>query len=559
MKGLGTTKILLLVTIVFLVLSLVLSVLSLFPIVTENSQKTLLIDDYFRLSQNEVYRKGIGTFQGGENISVRIESSTSFSKNFSIVTSTNSSFYIYSSNLNVSYAFIAEPDYFEAIFHSNSPNAYWVSFQLTAEKPQVLHPYSMITTPTKIMFLLSLGSAMLIIIKLVFSKRNEKLEAKSASPPTDKILRNRLLVFLFVSLVFWLILLALNSNSLATIENWFTDHVRHSYVSTLFLKDGFSIFNQSLGTLSSQDNSHFMYVTWPEMPHLYPLGSILVFLPFGALLQNSFDPILVYKLEIALFLVFAHICLFFFLRAFLNKNLHLFWKLVGLYIIYVTLVIYAAGGMFDSIPFIFSLFAVAMFLSERYDYFFLLIGISFFLKYQAGIFLLPLIIVGLLKLIERNKPGLLLRNKVVIAGAVIVLISSFTAYSSAPFLLQTRPELIMNGTNAFASHTQLSWTLQFTFILLTLTVTLVYAFYMLNKNSLLSLSALCLLLPSFTLPYFQNWYIPYFFVYILIPQRKTELGATMIWLIIMITVLAFSGMPSLPQQIVNNIQSLLKI
>jgi hypothetical protein len=559
MKGLGTTKILLLVTIVFLVLSLVLSVLSLFPIVTENSQKTLLIDDSFRLSQTEVYRKGIGTFQGGENVSIRVESSKSFSKNFSIVTNTNSSFYIDSSNLNVSYAFIADPDYYEAIFHSNSPNPYWVSFQVTAEKPQVIHPYSVITTPAKIMFLLSLGSAMLIIIKLAFSKRTEKLETKSTSPPTDKILRNRLLAFLFVSLVLWLILLALNSNSLATVENWFTDHVRHSYVSTLFLKDGFSIFNQPLGTLSSQDNSHFMYVTWPEMPHLYPLGSILLFLPFGALLQNSFDPILVYKLEITLFLVFAHICLFFFLRAFLKKNLHLFWKLVGLYIIYVTLVIYAAGGMFDSIPFIFSLFAVTMFLSERYNYFFLLLGISVFLKYQAGIFLLPLIIVGLLKLIERNKPGLLLRNKVVISGAVFVLISAFTAYLSAPFLSQTRPELIMNGINAFASHTQLSWTLQFTFILLTLAATLAYAFYMLNKNSLLLLSALFLLLPSFTLPYFQNWYIPYFFVYILIPQRKTELGVTMIWLIIMIALLAFSGMPLLPQQIVNNIQSMLKI
>jgi len=559
MRGPGTTKILLLVTIVFLVLSLLLSVLSLFPIGTENNEKTSLINDSFRLSQNEVYRKGIGTFKGGENISIRVESSSSFSKNFSIVTSTNNSFYINSSNLNVSYSFIADPDYYEAIFYSNSPNAYWVNFQVTAEKPQVLYPYSVITTSAKIMFLLSLGSSILIIIKLGFNKLTEKLETKPTSKLTDKIFRNRILVFLLVSLVFWLIFLALNSNSLATVENWFTDHVRHSYVSTLFLKDGLSVFNQPLGTLSSQDNSHFMYVTWPEMPHLYPLGSILLFLPFGALLQNGFDPVLVYKLEIALFLIFAHICLFFFLKSFAKKNLHLFWKLVGLYIIYVTLVIYAAGGMFDSIPFIFSLFAVTMFLSERYDYFFLLIGISIFLKYQAGIFLLPLIIMGLLKLIERNKPVFLLRNKAAIAGAVLMLITAFTAYLSAPFLSQTRPELIMNGINAFASHTQISWTLQFAYISLTLAATLVYAIYMLNKNSLLSLSALFLLLPSFTLPYFQNWYIPYFFVYILIPRRKTELGVTMIWLIIMIALLAFSGMPFLPQQIVKNIQNLLKI
>ena len=77
MRRLGTTKILLLVTIVFLILSLVLSVLSLFPIVTEKNEKISLFNDSFRLSQNEVYRKGIGTFQGGENISVIVESSTS--------------------------------------------------------------------------------------------------------------------------------------------------------------------------------------------------------------------------------------------------------------------------------------------------------------------------------------------------------------------------------------------------------------------------------------------------------------------------------------------------
>jgi hypothetical protein len=47
------------------------------------------------------------------------------------------------------------------------------------------------------------------------------------------------------------------------------------------------------------------------MPHLYPLGSIFFFLPFGNLLQNGFDTILVYKIEIAIFLVFAHICVYF--------------------------------------------------------------------------------------------------------------------------------------------------------------------------------------------------------------------------------------------------------
>ncbi len=363
------------------------------------------------------------------------------------------------------------------------------------------------------------------------------------SPVIDKTFRNRLLAFLLLSLVLWLILLSANTNSLATFNNWYTDHVRDDYVSSLFLKDGFSVFSQPLGMLASQDSSHYKFVTWPEVPHLYPLGSILLFLPFGTLLQNGLDPVLVYKLEIALFLVFAHICLYFFLSAFLKKNSHLFWKIAGLYIIYVSLVLYAAGGMFDSVAFLFAIIAVTMFLSERYDYFILLMGVSIFFKYQTGIFLLPLIIVGLLMALQKNNIQTFIKNKAVILGIILLGISGFTAYLSVPFMLQTRTELVMNVINAFASHSQIAWNHQAVGILITLAGTLIYAVYMLKKNSFLSLSAIFLLLPSFMLPYFQYWYIPYVFVYTLIPQRKRELEVTVLWLIFMIVMLCFSGNP----------------
>jgi hypothetical protein len=558
MKRLGLAKILFLVATVFLVLSIVLSVVSLFPVVTVNNQTSTIINDSFKLSQNEVYRQGLGIFHGGENISVRVDCSNAFMKNFSIVTY-NGTRYANSSNANIAYSFTAGTDYYDAVFCSSSPNASWVHFEVILEKPQVLFPFSTLSASSRIMFLLSLGSAIIIMLKLAFPKVTEKLEKKPSLPIINKTFRNRLLVFVILSLVLWLSLLAVNSNSLATVENWYTDHVRHAYTSSLFLRDGLSVFNQPLGILASQDNSHFMFVTWPETPHLYPIGSILLFLPFGALLQNSFNPILVYKLEIALFLVFAHVCLYFFLKVFLKKDMHLTWKLLGVYIAYLTLVIYAADGMFDSVAFLFALFAVAMFLSEHYDYFFLLVGVSVILKYQAGIFLFPLIVMGLLKLIEKNNPGSLLRNKAVIAGAVFLLISGFTAYLSAPFLMQTRPELIMNGINAFAPHAQISWYWQSLSVLLTLAATLVYAFYMLNKNSLLSILALFLLLPSFMLPYFQNWYLPFIFVYALIPQRKKESEATMIWLIFMIAVLSFGGFSFNPLQNLENFRYTLKI
>ncbi|MGE5533489.1 MAG: hypothetical protein ACM3UN_03990 [Bacillota bacterium] len=540
-KRYSLAKILLLVFLFLLALSIVLAVASLFPVVTGGVQKGTLIDDSFRLSQNEVYRQGLGALNGRENVTVSVSCSNAFMKNFSIETS-NATTYSNLTNLNITYSFTADPHYYEAVFSSNAANAGWVHFQVTLEKPQVIYPFSWLTLPAKIVFLLSEAFIALIILKTGFPKFKEKRDFVPRLTVLSKTFRNRLLALLLLSLVLWLIILATNTNPLATFNSWYTDHVRDDYVSSLFLKDGFSVFSQPLGKLASQDSSHYMFVTWPEVPHLYPLGSIVLFLPFGTLLQNGLDPVLVYKLEIALFLVFAHVCLFFFLKSYLKKNSHLFWKIAGLYIIYVSLVLYAAGGMFDSVAFLFALLAVTMFLSERYDYFILLISVSIFFKYQTGIFLLPLIIVGLLKMIRKNNIGIFM-NKSVILGIILLGISGFTAYLSAPYLTQTRQELVMNAVNAFTPHSQIIWSYQAVIVLLTLTVTLVYAIYMFNKNSLLSLSAVFLLLPSFMLPYFQYWYIPYVFVYALIPQHKKEVEVTVLWLIIMFLLLCFSGNP----------------
>ena len=48
-------------------------------------------------------------------------------------------------------------------------------------------------------------------------------------------------------------------------------------------------------------------------------------------------------------------------------------------------------------------------------------------------------------------------------------------------------------------------------------------------------------LPSFMLPYFQNWYLPFIFVYVLIPQEKKELEDYRLWLMFIIFMLAFGA------------------
>ncbi len=599
MRRLGTTKNLFFIVIFLIVLSIVLGLASIYPITANQEQSTIIINDTFTLHPKEIYRQGLGAFHGGdnitgrpgENITVIVESPDVLIENFQIVSYSKTRQDWTACNY-VDYTFTAGADYYEAIFDSSYPIAGPVHFMVTVQQPQVTHPFAAFTTPAKVLFFVSIGIAMLILVRTQLAKSPEISKEEFSKPALSKNAKRNLQRLIAVSLTFWLILLFINANPFGTFENWYTDHARHPYTADLFLKDGFSVFSQPLNVLASKDASPYQFVTWPEMPHLYPLGSILVFMPFGALLQSGVEASLVYKLEIAFFLVFAHICLYLFLNRYWRQNLfpplsfsewkhdlsslfkwgnwkqkkpllcahtHLALKLIGVYVIYTTLIIFAADGMFDSIALLFGLVALTMFMTERYDFFFLFIAISIFFKYQTAIFLLPIILVGLIKLLQQNKIGRLVQNWKIITASAFIGVSVFTGILSAPYLMQTRPELVMNGINAFSPHTQIGWQLQSFAVLLTLAATVIYSAYMLNRNSLLSFASLFLLLPSFILPYFQNWYLPFIFVYVLIPQRKQDIAVTIVWLIFVMVALSFGGAAFNPVVISDNFRSVLRI
>lgn len=538
------TKIIIATLFIVLVLSVVLSLVSLYP--GGNSQPLSLNSD-FTLTPNETYMEGLGAFHGGEKITFWVTSSA-YPLEFSLdypsqpnIITTNTVAFSKLLGTNINETIVASPVYYQAVFVSSSSVASNVTFHVSVQQPTVDHPYSWLNESAKILFFGSLVVLMLVILRNLLLTPAKGASSNLSMPSLSKRNCRILLILLLVSMVIWFTLLIFNSNPLATFENWYTDNARDSYVSSLFLKDGFAVFSQPLGKLANVDNSRYKFVTWPEMPHLYPLGSIFLFLPFGILLQNGFNATIVYKIEIAIFLIFATAGVYFFLKYYMQKDMALILRLFGVYIIYVSLVVYASDGMFDSVAFLFSLFAILMFLTERYDYFFLLVAVSVFFKYQAGIFLFPLIVVGILRLFQTNTLSSLVRNKAVIGGTVLSCASLFTAYLSAPYFMASDPQLVTGGTDIFAPGMQVAWSLQTFSVLLTLAVVLSYSVYMFNRNSLLSLSALFLLIPSFLLPYFQNWYMPFVFVYALIPQRKNELEATTLLLVFLVVVLAISG------------------
>ena len=144
-----------------------------------------------------------------------------------------------------------------------------------------------------------------------------------------------------------------------------------------------------------------------------------------------------------------------------------------------------------------------------------------------------------------------------IAATLLAVVCVFTAVASAPYLMDTKPEFVMNGINVFSPHAQIPWALQSFAVLLTLAVTLLFAVYMLKRNPFLSMSAIFLLLPLFTMPFFQLWYLPFFFGYALIPQQKRDMEVTMLWLLFVLSIVAFGGISFNPINVLNGWQRVL--
>jgi len=559
-----------------LALSVVLSLFSFLPSFTLGNQTSTIIDSSFRLAPQETYRQGLGSFHGDENITVLIAENGTFPADFTLLTYGATRYN--SSASNIDYAFGAKTDYYEAVFQTNATTTD-VHFQVIVQQPAAEYSFSWLSTPAKVLFVVSWAAALVLIIWPMRKKPlsdKETAEPQEDSTALEKKNLQRLKIGIVLSFTFWMVLLILNTYPLATFENWYTDAARHPYTSALFTKVGFSVFNTPLGKLSSLDNSVYKFVSWAEMPHLYPLGSIFLFMPFGALLEAGASQVLVFKLEMMLLLGVSHICLYLFLKRFWKRELNsmprqfwgkpfwrqeynFVWKALATYLLYIVLVVYAADGQFDTVAFLFCLGALAMFLEERHEYVLLLVAVASTFKYQAGIFLLPIALMSLVQLLQKPKPLLLLKSKAILATVVFVVVDVITVFLSTPYLINIRSELIMNGVNAFAPHAQISWGLQTLAVLLTLGATLACAGYLLNRSRMVALFTVFSLLPIFSMPYFQPWYLPVFFIYPLIPQSKRSLQVTLIWLSFIIIVLSFGGLSYNPLIILDNIRRILKI
>src|SRR5690606_37819593 len=84
---------------------------------TETLTRTV-IDDTFSLSTQEIYRQGLGSFHGNENITLTIKSNSSYPFDFELTTYNGQQYNI--SATQFTYSFSSGADYYDAVFTSST-------------------------------------------------------------------------------------------------------------------------------------------------------------------------------------------------------------------------------------------------------------------------------------------------------------------------------------------------------------------------------------------------------------------------------------------------------
>lgn len=147
-------------------------------------------------------------------------------------------------------------------------------------------------------------------------------------------------------LVLWvasMIEIALNPSNTASLEHFYTDHMREEWTAWCFLQLGYKIFYTPVKYLVHQCHSLYPHPFWGNVPTDRPLGCIFIFLPFGILANLGILPdVLVHRLEIAVITTQAIGAIYLIARAVRNRFVRvmfltflapyiLHWSLNGIY------------------------------------------------------------------------------------------------------------------------------------------------------------------------------------------------------------------------------------
>ncbi len=340
-------------------------------------------------------------------------------------------------------------------------------------------------------------------------------------------------IFLVVSLVFTSYLVIVNPTFSSTLEPRYFDHLRHQRFAFEFLYIGFAIFNTEMGHLSEIGDPK--YYGWSDISEPYPIGIVLFSLPFAfAAFKGIINPILINKMILLLYMVFAYVDIFLFARhLFVEKVYDFGIKLIVLLLFGTWVIFWSLNGQYDAIPILFILLAYEYYLKNNN-----LKCISFFIfaitfKYQALI-LSPLFIRPFIDIVKGfNILFVRTQLHVLILTGMLTLINIYTFYLSFPFISRVNQNPIYYKDIFVSNQTLLQ------FILLSVLTMIVFV-DLYRKNEIpVTINILFVFISFSFISLLQMWYIIWIFPLILFLNNKNNGFIVALWIIGFIYILGW--------------------
>ena len=187
------------------------------------------------------------------------------------------------------------------------------------------------------------------------------------------------------------------SGDVQTLTGNYSDHLHHAYSAYAFMQIGYDVFTVPLGQWPVQ--ARFAHETFPDVPHLYPFGSILLFLPFGLLSNFGILPdTIVHLLMVSVFGSTGVISIWIYWK---HYQVDRAVRTISTLLVAFLSIYYGYHGFFDVVAFLIAIISLVHWERNIRNYAIILLVISLSLQYRIW-YLGPLFVYMLYKYASNN-------------------------------------------------------------------------------------------------------------------------------------------------------------
>ncbi|WP_079890707.1 hypothetical protein [Halococcus agarilyticus] len=160
-----------------------------------------------------------------------------------------------------------------------------------------------------------------------------------------------------------LIVIVVGSPPVYSLDSLYTDHLHHAYAAWALLNIGPEVFTTPIAQW--EFGALRPFVNWPSLPYLYPFGSLLLFLPFGAVNNLGLLPAPAVNLAMVLTFGFGGVGAVWLLARTVRGTYHPVLAGAVLLVAVPLYVFWGMNGFFDTIAAAVALYGVLAYRQER--------------------------------------------------------------------------------------------------------------------------------------------------------------------------------------------------